>query len=286
VDLPAGVREIDVLHAGRERVVCCFQVGDVLVDPGPARTSERLLAALGDQRPRALLLTHIHLDHAGASGTLARRWPDLEVYVHERGARHLIDPSRLLDSAGRLYGDEMEQLWGRTLPVPERLVTALKGGEDVLGFDVAYTPGHAKHHVCYRHAETGLAFCGDTAGVRIQPAGHVAVPTPPPDVDLPAWRASVETLRAWRPAGLGLTHFGMAFDVDRHLDALEAELARFEALDASVGREAFLRDLRRRLAAEIPDEDTRDAYEHAVPEEHVWLGLERYWTQRDQAAAV
>ena len=285
VDLPAGVREIDVLHAGRERVVCCFQVGDVLVDPGPASASERLLAALDGERPRALLLTHIHLDHAGAAGTLARRWPDLEIYVHERGARHLIDPSRLLESAGRLYGDEMERLWGEVLPVPEHQLTVLSGGEQVLGFDVASTPGHAKHHVCYRHVETGLAFCGDTAGARIQPAGHVAVPTPPPDVDLPGWRASVATLRAWQPAGLGLTHFGMAFDVERHLDDLEAELARFETLDAGVGREPFLRDQRRRLAAAIPDADTREAYEQAVPEQHVWLGLERYWTRRDEAAA-
>jgi glyoxylase-like metal-dependent hydrolase (beta-lactamase superfamily II) len=282
VDLPAGVREIDVLHAGHERVVCCFQVDGVLVDPGPASASERLVAALGDERPRALLLTHIHLDHAGAAGTLARRWPQLQIYVHERGARHLIDPSRLLESAGRLYGDEMERLWGDVVPVPERQVTALSGGERVLGFDVAYTPGHAKHHVCYRHVETGLAFCGDAAGVRIQPASHVAVPTPPPDVDLPGWRASAATLRAWRPAALGLTHFGMAFDVDRHLHQLDAELARFETLDAGVGRHAFLQDQRRRLAAAVPDEETREAYEQAVPEEHVWLGLERYWTRRDE----
>src|SRR5262249_31967947 len=116
-------------------------------------------------------------------------------------------------------------------------------------------------------------------------AGYVALPTPPPDVDLPGWRASVETLRAWSPTGLGLTHFGMAFDVERHLDALEAEIARFEALDAGIGREAFLHDLRRRLAGEVRDADPRDAYEHAVPEEHVWLGLERYWTRRDEAAA-
>jgi glyoxylase-like metal-dependent hydrolase (beta-lactamase superfamily II) len=284
VDLPDGVREIDVLHAGRERVVCCFQVGDVLIDPGPASRVETLLAALGGQEPRALLLTHIHLDHAGASGTLARRWPQLEIYVHERGARHLADPSRLLDSAGRLYGDDMQRLWGETLPVPERQLTVLSGGEQVRGFDVAYTPGHAKHHVSYRHAATGLAFCGDAAGVRIPPAPYVAAPTPPPDVDLPAWRQSVATLRDWQPSGLGLTHFGLFSDVDRHLDALDAELQRFERLDAGVGHQTFLEDQRRRLRADVDEPELLVDYEYAVPEEHVWLGLERYWKRRDEAA--
>src|SRR5262249_33119863 len=156
----------------------------VLVDPGPASAVERLLEGLAGEQPSALLLTHIHLDHAGASGTLVQRWPDLQVYVHERGARHLADPSRLLTSAARLYGQDLERLWGDTLPVPEANLHVLEGGEEVLGFDVAYTPGHASHHVCYVHQGTGIAFCGDTAGVRIPPADIVAVPTPPPDVDL------------------------------------------------------------------------------------------------------
>jgi glyoxylase-like metal-dependent hydrolase (beta-lactamase superfamily II) len=280
-DLAAGVRGIDVGLLGHERVICCFAVDDVLVDPGPASGAPRLLAALGDWRPRALLLTHIHLDHAGASGTLVQRWPDLDVYVHERGARHVADPSRLLSSAARLYGDEMQRLWGQTLPVPEERIHPLAGGEQVLGFDVAYTPGHASHHVAYRHAASGLVFCGDVAGARIPPSTLVAAPTPPPDVDLPAWRASVATLRAWEPTGLGLSHFGLYRDVERHLDELDAELARLDGLDASLGREPFLEDQRRRLAGRVDDE-TREAYGLAVPEEHVWLGLERYWTRREE----
>ena len=139
----------------------------MLVDPGP-----RILAvdaARGARRraARALLLTHIHLDHAAATGALVRRWPDLEVYVHERGAPHLIDPSKLLASAERLYGDQMERLWGEIVPVPEANVKPLAGGEQVLGMRVAYTPGHASHHVCYLHEESGTAFVGDVAAVRI-----------------------------------------------------------------------------------------------------------------------
>ena len=130
-----------------------------------------LLEALGDERPAALLLTHIHLDHAAATGALVRRWPDLEVYVHERGAPHLVDPSRLLASAERLYGDQMERLWGEIVPVPEGNVRPLAGGETVLGMRVAYTPGHASHHVSYLHEDSGTAFTGDVAGVRIPTLG-------------------------------------------------------------------------------------------------------------------
>src|SRR5918992_3653799 len=140
------MRQIDVRHRGVEKVIACFEVDGVLVDPGPQSCEDTLLEALGGERPRALLLTHIHFDHAAATGALVRRWPDLEVYVHERGAPHLIDPSRLLASAERLYGEAMERLWGEIVPVPEENVRALAGGESVLGMRVAYTPGHASHH--------------------------------------------------------------------------------------------------------------------------------------------
>ena len=147
------MRLIDLMQTGLPRVIGCFQLDDVLVDPGPGSCLPMLLGGLGDQVPRALLLTHIHLDHAGASGALVQRWPDLEVYVHERGAPHLIDPSRLMNSARQLYGEDMDRLWGEMLPVPEANLRVLSGGERVLGeaFEVAYTPGHASHHVSYLH---------------------------------------------------------------------------------------------------------------------------------------
>jgi glyoxylase-like metal-dependent hydrolase (beta-lactamase superfamily II) len=217
------MRLIDVLHLGRERVVGCWQVGDVLVDPGPSSCLPTLLEALGDARPRALLLTHIHLDHAGATGSLVQRWPELEVYVHERGARHMIDPSRLLDSARRLYGEDMDRLWGEMVPVPERNVTVLHGGETVCGaFEVAYTPGHASHHVSYLH--DGTAFVGDVGGVRIAPDGPTIPPTPPPDVDVDAWHESIERIRAWTPEQLAITHAGAYEDVGAQLDDLAARL--------------------------------------------------------------
>ena len=173
---------------------------------------ETLLEALGDEQPRALLLTHIHLDHAAATGALVRRWPELEVYVHERGAPHLIDPSKLLASAERLYGDQMERLWGEIVPVPEENVRPPGGRRDVLGMRVAYTPGHASHHVCYLHEESGTAFVGDVAACRIPPSDLIVPPTPPPDIDIEAWDESIETVEGLAPERLALTHFGAIED--------------------------------------------------------------------------
>ena len=141
---------IDLMHLGRDRVIGAYEVDGVIVDPGPASCLEALLAGL-EGEPRVLLLTHIHLDHAGASGSLVARFPDLRVYVHEVGAPHLVDPQKLLDSASRLYGDDMERLWGEVVPVPASSVVALSGGEEIEGFRVAHVPGHANHHVAYLH---------------------------------------------------------------------------------------------------------------------------------------
>jgi glyoxylase-like metal-dependent hydrolase (beta-lactamase superfamily II) len=174
------MRAIDVFHQGLEHVICAWQVDDVIVDPGPESTCDTLLDALGDEEPRALLLTHIHFDHAGAAGALVRQWPDLEVWVHERGARHLADPTRLVASAKRLYGDAFDRLWGEVVPIPQKNIRVLRGGESREGWDVAYTPGHASHHVSYRHADTGWVFAGDTAGVRLPPGDLLLAPTPPP----------------------------------------------------------------------------------------------------------
>ena len=218
------MRLIDALHLGRERVIACWQAGDVLVDPGPSSCLPTLLDALGDERPRALLLTHIHLDHAGASGLLVERWPDLEVYVHERGAPHLIDPSRLLESARRLYGEDMDRLWGEMVAVPEPNVRVLHGGERVINgaFEVACTPGHASHHVSYLH--DGTAFVGDVGGVRITADSLTIPPTPPPDIDVEAWHESIQRIRAWAPQRLAVTHFGAYEDVDAQLAEVSARL--------------------------------------------------------------
>ncbi len=278
------MRVIDLNHLGRDRVIGCWQVGEVLVDPGPGSCLDTLLEALDGWRPRALLLTHIHLDHAGATGSLVNRWPDLEVYVHERGARHLADPERLLDSASRLYGDDMDRLWGDFLPVPEARLRVLTGGETLqLGaqrFEVAYTPGHASHHVSYLHE--GTAFVGDVGGVRITPDSLTVPPTPPPDIDLEAWHESLDRIRAWGPERLAFTHFGSAEDVSAQLDQLGTRLDDWAGRARAQTLEEFMADIRSEITAGAAP-GTPPAFEQAAPPEQLYAGLRRYWDKREQA---
>jgi glyoxylase-like metal-dependent hydrolase (beta-lactamase superfamily II) len=279
------VRVIDVKHLGREHVIGCWEVDGVLVDPGPASSLPTLLEAIGDEQPRALLLTHIHLDHAAATGAMVRRWPDLEVYVHERGAPHLVDPSKLLASAERLYGDRLNYLWGEILPVPEANVRTLSGGETVHGMRVAYTPGHASHHVCYFHEESGTAFCGDVAACRIPPSHLIVPPTPPPDIDIETWEASLDTVAAWNPQRLALTHFGaIEEDVLSYLERVKAKLREEADLAHRRAEQEYNADLESRIRAQLHDEgiagDTVDELLQAVPTAYQWSGLDRYWRKR------
>ena len=278
------MRPIDVLHLGHPHVICCWEVDDALVDPGPESSHENLVEALGGEEPRAIVLTHIHLDHAAATGALVRRWPGLEVYVHERGAPHLIDPSRLLASAERLYGDQMQRLWGEIVPVPEANVTALSGGETVLGMRVAYTPGHASHHVCYLHEETGTAFVGDIAAVLIPGTDLIVPPTPPPDIDIEVWEESIGIVEGWRPTRLGLTHWGPIEEPESHLAAVRERL-REEARFARDLDEAAYQVRHRELVAErVSDPEAAAELLQAVPPEYQWRGLDRYWSKRQPAA--
>ena len=275
-------RPIDVLHLGRDRVICAYEVDGVVVDPGPASSVETLIDRLGAVEPRALLLTHIHLDHAGATGVLCRRYPDLRVYVHEVGAPHLVDPSKLLKSAGRLYGDDMWELWGDVLPVPEERVTALSGGETVEGFRVAYTPGHASHHVCYLHEESGDAYVGDTAGVRIPPYDHTIAPTPPPDIDVEAWLDSLHTLASWNPKTLGLTHFGQVTEVADHLHRMRTALVEQADRARERDEERFIALLEQELQ-DATDPATVESFEQAAPPDQLYMGLERYWRKKAES---
>jgi glyoxylase-like metal-dependent hydrolase (beta-lactamase superfamily II) len=284
------MRLIDVEHLGRERVIGCWEVGGALVDPGPQSSMETLLAKLGDERPRALLLTHIHLDHAAATGALVERWPELEVYVHERGAPHLADPSRLLASAGQLYGDRLEYLWGRILPVPEKNLRVLSGGETVLGMEVAYTPGHASHHVCYLHRESGTAFVGDVAACRIPPSNLIMPPTPPPDIDIETWVESIDLVDAWQPERLALTHFGAIEEPGPHLERVRERLREEARLAKDADETAYEADLERRLrdqmAEEGQSEETVAELLQAVPTAYQWSGLSRYWRKRAEREAA
>ena len=274
-------RLIDGMHLGNDRVIASYEVDGLIVDPGPSTCVDALLAGLEDPEPRGLLLTHIHLDHAGASGVLVRRFPHLKVHVHERGAPHLTDPSRLLKSAAQLYGEDMERLWGEVAPVPEENLVILAGGETIDGIRVEYTPGHASHHVSYLHEASGEAFTGDVAGVRIPPSSFTAPPTPPPDIDLEAWERSLKLLAAWEPTALCLTHFGKVREVDTHLLHLREEMARAGELARAHGEEAFVRAMEDEVERHTRDDpEIAGRFFQAAPPDQLFLGLERYWRKK------
>jgi glyoxylase-like metal-dependent hydrolase (beta-lactamase superfamily II) len=275
-------RLIDLMHLGRDRVIGAYEVDGVVVDPGPASCVDTLLEGLGGEAPRALLLTHIHLDHAGATGVLVRRFPRLAVYVHERGAPHLVDPAKLLKSARQLYGEDMDRLWGEVAAVPAENITELSGGETVLdAFDVTYAPGHASHHVAYLHAASGDAYVGDVAGVRAPPSDLTVAPTPPPDIDVEAWKETLDTVQGLEPAALCLTHFGRVEEVERHLDRVRESLDRQADWARDSDEAAFVAVLREEIAAKA-DSEVAARVEQAAPPEQLWLGLERYWRKRGE----
>jgi glyoxylase-like metal-dependent hydrolase (beta-lactamase superfamily II) len=221
---------IDLLHQGVERSIGCYlldtEEGPALFDCGPSTTIAALKAGLdaeglGLVDVRHLLLSHIHLDHAGATGTLVREHPGLQVHVSEIGAPHLVDPSRLERSARRLYGDAFDTLWGELAPVPEANLHVV--GDRVLGLECFPTPGHASHHVSYLD-DDGTLYAGDAAGVRIQPGKYVIPPTPPPEFDLEIWQRTIDEIERRAPERLALIHFGVADDPQRHLADLRLEL--------------------------------------------------------------
>jgi glyoxylase-like metal-dependent hydrolase (beta-lactamase superfamily II) len=275
------MRPIDLHHLGNEKVICCLEADGVLIDPGPQSCEATLVEALGGERPRAILLTHIHFDHAGVSGALVRRWPDLPVYVHEIGAPHMADPERLVKSATRLYGEaDMQRLWGDVVPVPEANLRVLSGGErGVEGvFTVEYTPGHASHHVSYLHESERWAYVGDVGGVRIPPSDLVLAPTPPPDIDVEAWDRSLDVVSGWEPERLVITHFGVVDDPAAQLAACrEALHAEAEAVAGSEEDE-FIARMDAKVRAEAPE--VAEQVAQAVPYDHIWKGLTRWHSKR------
>jgi glyoxylase-like metal-dependent hydrolase (beta-lactamase superfamily II) len=274
---------IDLRHQGAERVIGSYLLetadGPAIVDCGPSTdvdTLERGLRARGLELAdvRHLLLTHIHLDHAGAAGVLVRRHPALQVHVSAVGAPHLVDPSRLEASARRLYGDTFDTLWGELAPVPEENVRIAV--ETVVGLECFPAPGHASHHVVYVDGD-GTMYCGDAAGVRIQPHAFVLPPTPPPEIDVPAWQRTLDELDQRAPERLALTHFGVAEDPARHLEELRARLDAWLArIAAGATEEAFVAA----AEADVPAAG-RDVYERAMPMWQSYAGLKRYWDKRD-----
>jgi glyoxylase-like metal-dependent hydrolase (beta-lactamase superfamily II) len=299
--LASGLAYFDLNFMGVPRVIAAAVLhgagGAAIVDPGPTTTLPALRRALADagiaiDDVTALLLTHIHLDHGGCAGTLVHEHPRLRVFVHEKGAPHLAAPEKLVASAARLYGDAMDKLWGEVRPVPPEALVVLKGGEriDAAGhaLDVAYTPGHASHHVSFLARGAGIAFVGDAAGLRIPPTDLVLPATPPPDIDLDAWREGLARISAWRPETLFLAHFGPSSPVRPHLSELVERLEAASQLvreslardEPDQAREAwFAAEFRRDVQRQIGEADAQ-VYEVAERFDLNWRGLARYWRKR------
>jgi glyoxylase-like metal-dependent hydrolase (beta-lactamase superfamily II) len=215
-----------------------------------------------------------------------RRWPELEVYVHERGAPHLVDPSKLLASAERLYGDAMERLWGEIVPVPEGNVKPLTGGESVLGMRVAYTPGHACHHVSYLHTDSGTAFVGDVAAVKIPGVDLVVPPTPPPDIQIETWIESIGTVEGWTPERLALTHFGAIEAPLPHLALVKERLREEARLARELPEAEHEARHRERVSDASASADAAEEMIQCVPPQYQWRGLDRYWRKREEREAA
>jgi glyoxylase-like metal-dependent hydrolase (beta-lactamase superfamily II) len=297
------IETVDLNFMGTESVIASFLlVGDdsaALVETGPTTCLERLMGGLEEhnvspQDVRQVFLTHIHLDHAGASGHLAELLPNATFYVHEVGYPHMADPSKLLKSATRIYGERMEELWGEARPVPENRLEVLKGGEELEaagGVLVAhYTPGHAYHHLAY--LETGALFTGDVAGIRLPGQSYVRPPTPPPEIDLELWVQSIERIRQLSPGSLWPTHFGRFDDVERHLGELEQRLQDWvlfveERMDGA-GRDEIADELKTKGDAEMlaggarPEDSER--YDLAGDYGTLTDGLMRYVSKRRERA--
>jgi glyoxylase-like metal-dependent hydrolase (beta-lactamase superfamily II) len=277
------VRNIDLHFGGAERAIGVYVVdtddGPALFDCGPTSTLPALEEGLAGhglalEDVRHLLLSHIHLDHAGAAGPIVRRHPALTVWVSPIGAPHLVDPARLERSARRLYGDFFDTLWGELAPVPEENVRLAEG--DVLGWASFPTPGHASHHVSYFRDGTLLA--GDAAGVRMPGASYVLPVSPPPDLDVEAWHATADAIRSRDPERLALIHFGVHEDVAAHLDRMELELDRWAArVRDGMTQDEFV------TVAQADAGTDAELYDRVAPFWQSWQGMKRYWDTRNTA---
>jgi glyoxylase-like metal-dependent hydrolase (beta-lactamase superfamily II) len=275
-----AVELIDLHFGGVPRAVGAWLVDEeIIVDPGPESTIGRLLEALGERRPRAIALTHIHLDHAGATGALLDRWPDCEVWVHRLGAPHLVSPERLLASAARVYGELMGPLYGGLRPVPAQAIRLVGEGLRIGPFDVLETPGHAVHHVTYLHEPSGTAFTGDVAGVRVAPSPLVLAPTVAPEFDPDLWRDSIARLAERAPSRVALTHCGAFDDVQEHLASAAESVTRWSRAGRDLDHAAFTAAVMQAISTS-GDRVTAASMTAASQPPFLWPGARRYWERR------
>ncbi|HEV7133248.1 MAG TPA: MBL fold metallo-hydrolase [Gaiellaceae bacterium] len=280
----AGPDQIDLLHRGVPKSVSCFLLdtddGPALCDCGPESTIDALKAGLAERGLkvtdlRHLLLSHIHLDHGGAAGALAREHPALQVHVSEVGAPHLAEPERLERSARRLYGDTFDALWGGLAPVPKENIRV--AGDKVAGLECFPTPGHATHHISYLDRD-GTLYTGDAAGVRIEPGSFVMPPTPPPDIDIAVWEHTFDEIERRNPERLALVHFGVFDDPVSHLARLRLELLDWaEFVRGGASEDEFLEYCRTELSDAGEPVGTMD---NAMPFWQSYRGLKRWADQQ------
>jgi glyoxylase-like metal-dependent hydrolase (beta-lactamase superfamily II) len=295
---------IDLDFMDREQVIASFLLlaedgtSATLVETGPTTCLDRLTAGLKEhgvshEDVQQVFLTHIHLDHAGASGHLSELLPNATFYVHEVGYPHLVDPSKLVKSAARIYGESMDELWGEARPVPEDRIVMLKEGgetEAARGVLVAHdTPGHAYHHLAYLEPDSGVLFTGDVAGIRLPGQSYIRPPTPPPEIDVEAWARSINHIREINPASLWPTHFGSYEDVGRHLSELEQRLQDWllfieGQMDDGADREEISEELKVKgdaeMLAEGADPAQSERYDMAGSYPMLTDGLMRYAIRR------
>jgi glyoxylase-like metal-dependent hydrolase (beta-lactamase superfamily II) len=297
------IETIDLEFMGTEEIIASFLLmgkgSAAIVETGPTSCIDNLMRGLKDRgvdpgEVAQVFLTHIHLDHSGASGNLAELLPNATFYVHEIGHPHLVDPSKLLKSAARLYGEEnMDELWGEVRPVPEDRLVKLEGGEDIEAaggvVQAHYTPGHAYHHLAFYEPGTGHLFAGDVAGVRLPGQSYVKPPTPPPEVNIDAWKGSIGTIRKIKPKILCPTHFGSYEDVERHLGELEQRLEDWlllveERMDEGRSQEDIAEELEAKgdeeMLREGADPEESERYELAANYEMLVAGIMRYVSQQ------
>jgi glyoxylase-like metal-dependent hydrolase (beta-lactamase superfamily II) len=300
--LASGLDYVDLAFLGRPGIIATAILhgapGVALIDPGPSTSLAHLTTQLTRKGirfddVRHILVTHIHLDHAGAVGSILEKYPHIDVVVHERGAPHLADPTKLLSSAGRLCGQDMDRLWGEVKAVDHARLKVVAGGEtlEVAGREIkiAYTPGHASHHVSYLDTASGVAFVGDTAGIRRGDSAYVMPPTPPPDIDIEAWHDSEKKILAWDPDTLFLTHFGPSQGARQHLQAMFANLSDWSRIvrrliaDESRSEEdrqsLFVSEAYSEIRRQVGEQEAEN-YVRAGGLGYSWQGLARYWRKR------